>query len=96
MGLFNFGNKKAPKELFEQAEELYNDGKISKALSIYRQLTLRGYTKAGYYAGKIYADKGNEVSPRVYLITAAENGHKEAARLLAERFGVKDYLSKDM
>lgn len=97
MGLF--GKKQSPEELFKNAKDKYEKGRYAVAALTYLKLKGEYLHEGEYQAALCYLaehDRKNRTNkPKLaitYLTLAAGGGHREAALLLAERFGIRNYL----
>lgn len=97
MGLF--WKKQSPEELFEKAKNQYEKGRYTGAALTYLKLKGEYLHEGEYRAALCYLadhdrkNRSGKPGPAItYLTSAARGGHREAALLLAERFGVRDYL----
>lgn len=99
MGLF--GKKKTPEEILAEGRALYEQGKYGNACFVLFKASGKEEGEVDYWLGRCYLamDERDGKSPgwsaRQFLKFAAEAGHGEAAQLLAEKFGIRDYLSQD-
>ncbi len=92
MGLFGFGKKKTSAEILSEGRSQYVKGNLKKALSILRTLADEGNPQACCYVGRIYLELKDKSSAQPYLLTAAKGGLTDAAILLADGFGIRDFL----
>lgn len=100
MGLF--GKKKTPEEILSEGRALYDKGDYSKAALVLLKASGKEKGEVDYWIGRCYLalnekkpGKGNQKLAEQNLRFAAEAGHVEAARLLAERLGVGDFLPQE-
>lgn len=102
MGLFGFGKKKSPAEILAEGRKQYDSGDYSRAALTLLKAFGKENGEIDYWIGRCFlanyekkAAKGDKKQAKQYLTFAAEEGHAEAARLLAKEFGVQDYLPQE-
>ena len=91
MGLF--GKKKEPEELLAEGRAQYESGDMKHMFLTLHGLANKGNPEACYYIGFYWLkEKSDNHMAEKYLTIAAKGGQTDAAKLLAERFGVRDFL----
>lgn len=93
MGLF--GKKKTPEELLTEGRAQFESGDMRHMFMTLHGLANKGNPEACYYIGIYWLkEKSDKSMAKMYLTTAAKGGQADAAKLLAEQLGVRDFCPK--
>lgn len=100
MGLFGKKEKKSPAEYIAEGRALFDQGRYGKAVFALLKASGKENGEGDYWLGRCYLamDEEDGKAPskgaKRYLQFAADDGHKEAARLLAEVYGMEEYRAQ--
>ena len=93
MGLF--GKKKTPEEILAEGRTQFESGDMKHMFLTLHGLANKGDPEACYYIGFYWLkEKSDKHMAEKYLTIAAKGGQTDAAKLLAERLGVRDFLTQ--
>lgn len=88
-----FGKKKTPEELLAEGRAQFESGDMRHMFMTLHGLANKGNPEACYYIGIYWLkEKSDKSMAKMYLTTAARGGQADAAKLLAEQLGVRDFL----
>ena len=100
MGLFGKKEKKSTAEYIAEGRALFDQGRYGKAVFALLKASGKENGEGDYWLGRCYLamDEEDGKAPskgaKRYLQFAADDGHKEAARLLAEVYGMEEYRAQ--
>ena len=92
--------KKSPAEYIAEGRALFDQGRYGKAVFALLKASGKENGEGDYWLGRCYLamDEEDGKAPskgaKRYLQFAADDGHKEAARLLAEVYGMEEYRAQ--
>lgn len=85
--------EKTPEELLTEGRAQFESGDMRHMFMTLHGLANKGNPEACYYIGIYWLkEKSDKSMAKMYLTTAAKGGQADAAKLLAEQLGVRDFL----